>query len=143
MNKNGEIILIDDDRDDLDVLLEAFKSLNPSNDIKLFDNGRTALEYLKSPKVRPFLVISDINMPIMDGFEIRQHIQRDNELKYKCIPYLFLSTSTAPSVVRQAYNLSVQGVFLKPNTFLELTGILQSILHYWSNCKAPNRDPVS
>ena len=94
MNVNGPVILIEDDEDDQQIFEEVFKRLNYKNEILFFADGEAALNYLKKPSVIPFLILSDINMPKLNGFELREKLRTDADLNIKCIPYLFFSTAT-------------------------------------------------
>src|SRR5690242_1783823 len=115
MNKQGPVIVIEDDIDDQDVLTEIFKELNFPNKVIFFTDGQLALDYLNKKEILPFIILSDINMPKLDGFALRQKIQTDSELDLKCIPYLFFSTGLNQQAVINAYSSSAQGFFVKPN----------------------------
>ena len=84
------------------------------------------------------MIISDINLPILNGFALREKIRTDAELQLRCIPYIFLSTCMNKDTVRNAYGLNVQGFFLKPNTYKKLQETINSIINYWMLCAAPN-----
>jgi len=141
MNKRGPIIVIEDDEDDQLLLQEVFTKLNHENEIVYFCDGQQALEYLIDSKIIPFLILSDINMPRLDGFELRKKIFTDAELQKKCIPYLFFSTAVSQKLVIDAYSLSAQGFFIKQNTFNELEKTISIIMEYWKRCAAPNNFP--
>ena len=81
MNKSGPIIVIEDDIDDQAVLIEIFKRLGYANEIVYFIDGNKALDYLNQTDVQPFLVLSDINMPKINGFELRNKIFTNEQLK--------------------------------------------------------------
>lgn len=138
MNKNGPVLIIEDDEDDQLLLEWVFKKLNYPNKVIYFPDGQQALDYLeKSPEV-PFLILSDINMPKLDGFALRQKIHVDAQLQVKCIPYLFFSTAVSQRMVIDAYSLSVQGFFIKETSQTELEKTITVIMEYWKRCAAPN-----
>lgn len=139
MNQNGPIIIIEDDFDDQQMLREIFAELNVSNELVLLENGRAALKYLEDPNVRPFVIISDINIPIMSGLEVRAAIDKHEEDRIRCVPYVFLSTNASHRTICEAYELSVQGFFMKPDTFKELKETIRCILFYWQRGKTPNK----
>ena len=89
MNKNGPVIIIEDDEDDQEFLSTIFKKLNYPNEIIFFFDGKSALDYLNNPSIVPFIILSDINMPKLSGFELRAKLKTDAALAVKCIPYLF------------------------------------------------------
>jgi CheY-like chemotaxis protein len=138
MNKNGEVIVIEDDEDDQEILKEIFKKLNYKNEIIFFRDGNAALEYLNKPEVRPFLILSDINMPRINGLELRAKIQTNEKLHVKCIPYLFFTTNANKQSVIEAYSMSVQGFFVKANSMQALENSIHKIMEYWGECIAPN-----
>ena len=138
MNRKGPIIIIEDDLDDQLMLKEIFAELNLENELVLIPDGVRALHYLEDPSVKPFLVISDVNLPLMSGFEVRKKIDEHEDTRVRCIPYVFLSTSSSKDMICQAYELSVQGFFTKPTNFKELKETIRCILHYWQRGKGPN-----
>ncbi|RZM12588.1 MAG: response regulator [Pedobacter sp.] len=138
MNKEGPIVVIEDDADDQLLLELIFKKLAYDNEIIYFSNGQLALEYLDRTDDIPFLILSDINMPILDGFALREKLHNDARLKLKCIPYLFFSTAVDQRTVIDAYSLSVQGFFVKPVTMVGLEATISAIVTYWKLCTAPN-----
>ncbi|MCF2502018.1 response regulator [Dyadobacter sp. CY107] len=138
MNKNGEIIIIEDDLDDQFLLEEAFGTLKYTNKRIYFPDGLAALEYLHASDTLPFLILSDINLPKLNGFELRAKLNNDASLSLKCIPYLYFTTALSQQAVIEAYSTSAQGFFVKPENFSELQVMISSIMEYWSKCAAPN-----
>ncbi len=139
MNKSGPIIIIEDDQDDQDVLVEIFAKLSYKNKIIYFADGNDALSYLNQTDTQPFLILSDINMPKIDGFELRNKIFTNELLQTKCIPYLFFTTSATRKSVIDAYALSVQGFFTKSNSMQSLENTIRKIVEYWQECIAPSQ----
>jgi CheY-like chemotaxis protein len=138
MNRNGPIVIIEDDSDDQEMLVEIFEKLNYTNKLIFFHESEDALDYLNRTDVSPFLILSDINMPKLDGFALRNKIYTDSQLKLKCIPYLFFTTASSQKAVIDAYSMSVQGFFVKQNSMAELEKTIQVIMDYWKRCVAPN-----
>ena len=138
MNKRGPIIIIEDDQDDQDILADVFEDLNYDHELIFFGDSMKALEYLTNTDVQPFLVLSDINMPKLNGMELREKIHNNEDLRMKSIPYLFFSTSAEQSHVIDAYSRSIQGFFIKPNDYGKLKRIIQKIVEYWDECESPN-----
>ncbi len=138
LNKNGPIIIIEDDADDQEFLTEIFQKLNYQNKILFFFDGQEALDYINASQDLPFLILSDINMPKLDGFELREKLRTDSKLSNKCIPYLFFSTAANQKSVIDAYSQSVQGFFIKQNSMTELEKTISAIMEYWRRCAAPN-----
>jgi len=134
----GPIIVIEDDQDDRDILKEIFEKIDYPNIVRYFNDGESALEYLNRTDVIPFLILSDINMPLLDGFALRDKVKMDAKLQVKCIPYLFFTTASDQKIIIDAYSKSVQGFFIKPNTLAKLEKTIRVIMEYWGLCASPN-----
>ncbi|MCF2444018.1 response regulator [Dyadobacter sp. CY345] len=138
MNKNGPIVIIEDDPDDQLILTEIFAELPYKNELVFFDDGVQALNYLIETEVEPFLVLSDINMPKLNGMELRDKIHNNEDLRLKSIPYLFFTTSAEQKHVIDAYSRSIQGFFVKPSNYDKLKQVMVKIVEYWQDCESPN-----
>jgi CheY-like chemotaxis protein len=138
MNTDGPVIVIEDDADDQEILKEVFEKLGYPNEICFFLDGQAALDHLNLTEVIPFLILSDINLPKLDGFALRSKIKMDAKLQLKCIPYLFFSSASNQKSVVDAYSMSVQGFFVKQNSFSELEKTISVIMEYWKRCVSPN-----
>ena len=137
MNKKP-IIVIDDDNDDLELIQQAFSELNIDNEIIVFDDGYKFLEYIKKTKNGTFFILCDINMVKLTGIELKKIIYDDERLRIKCVPFIFLSTSSASHSIMKAYSYGVQGYFIKPNNLEKLKSVLQAMITYWSDSHHPN-----
>ncbi|MFP5040907.1 response regulator [Parasediminibacterium sp. JCM 36343] len=138
MNKKGPIIIIEDDIDDQEVLAEIFLELDYNNEIIYFGDGEKALDYLLKSDIEPFLILSDINMPKLNGIELREKVHTNEDLRLKCIPYLFFTTTAEQKYVVDAYSKSVQGFFIKPSSYEKLKRTIKIIVDYWVECESPN-----
>ena len=138
MNKKGPVIIIEDDEDDQLVLQEVFEKLNYPNKVIFFNDGEKALDFLNKADTIPFLILSDINMPKLNGFDLRNKLKLDADLAIKCIPYLFFSTALNQEMVINAYSVSAQGFFVKEVSVQEIEKTITVIMDYWLKCAAPN-----
>jgi len=138
MNKIGAIIIIEDDADDQIILNEIFEELNYDNQIIFFKDSEEALEFLQNTKIEPFIVLSDINMPKLNGMELREKIHNNEDLRRKSIPYLFFSTSAEQQHVVDAYSKSIQGFFIKSNNYEKTKNTIVKIVEYWQECESPH-----
>jgi len=135
----GPIIIVEDDKDDRDIIEEVLKELNIPNEIVWFKRCVNAFDYLKTHTNQPFLIFCDINLPGLSGLEFKRQIDADKELRKKSIPFVFLSTSTDKKYVDEAYmEMTVQGYFQKANSYVETKNNVRAILEYWKICKHPN-----
>jgi CheY-like chemotaxis protein len=135
------ILLVDDDEDDHAIFKEICIELGLVDRIVFFRNGFELLDFLKYATVSPFIILCDINMPRMDGLQLRAVLNQDENLRRKSIPFIFLSTSATESQVSVAYDLTVQGFFIKGNSYEETKKKFERILLYWSDCQHPNMEP--
>ena len=138
MNKSGPIIIIEDDEEDQEILTDIFERLNYPNKIIFYTDGNEALAFLNRGDTQPFLILSDINMPRINGFELRSKIFTNEQLQTKCIPYLFFTTGANKKAVIDAYAMSVQGFFQKPSSLSGLENTIRKIVEYWQECIAPS-----
>ncbi|TDH26980.1 response regulator [Segetibacter sp. 3557_3] len=134
----GPIVIVDDDKDDQEIYMEAIRGLGIDNEFRMFDGGQDVLDYLLTTEEQPFIILSDVNMPQMSGLDLKKKIQEDPYLVSKGIPFVFVSTSTSAISVRHAHALSVQGYFQKPYGIDELTAMLRTVFTYWELCKHIN-----
>ena len=138
MNKSGPIIIIEDELDDQELLTDVFKELDFKNEIIFFGDGEQALDFLINKSIEPFIIFSDINMPRLNGVELREKVHNNEDLRIKSIPYLFFTTTAEQKHVIEAYSKSIQGFFVKPTSFPELKRTIKIIVEYWQECVSPN-----
>lgn len=138
MSKKGPIFLIEDDEDDQLLITGAIKSLGVINPIRVFHNGQEVLAHLEMTQEQPFLILCDINMPLLNGLELRGLINQSEYLRKKSIPFIFLTTTASAESIREAYNDSVQGFFQKAVSQAGLQHQIKLIVDYWESCLHPN-----
>ncbi len=132
MDKNGPIVLIDDDDDDLHLFIEIFADMNLRNEVHLFKNTSSLISFLQRPEINPFMIISDIHMPGMNGFQLRDHLRKDPLINKKRIPYLYFSTATGMKPDAEELRDEFQGIFRKPGKRSEWRNVLDAIVRYWA-----------
>ena len=138
MKGSGPIIIVEDDKEDQEVLAEIFQELQIPNKVKFFKEGLSLLEYLRTTSDKPLIIITDINMPIMNGIELRKEINKDDYLRKKSIPFIFLSTTDGSRIIEQIYEMQVQGFFQKQHSYKAISNQIKLIIDYWTVCKHPN-----
>jgi CheY-like chemotaxis protein len=135
---NAPIVVVDDDPDDLYLFEKMVQRLGIFSPLRFFENGKDALDYLNTTEEQTFLIMSDINMPVMNGLELRNQINRNERLRRKSIPFIFFSTAARAADVIEAYDMTVQGFFVKDAELESIEDTLEVIFHYWTRCKHPN-----
>ena len=142
------IVIADDDDDDDDdrlFLKDAFKACKEEIIVHFVEDGEELMEYLyrrgshaNSPTgYRPDLIILDLCMPKRDGFEIIEEIKTDSELKK--IPLLVYTALGTDENVKRCYDLGVNTVIDKQNTFAKLEQTAKSIYNYWFKAATSNQ----
>lgn len=116
-----------------------FKQLNYPHKLLFFGSGILALDYFNCEDINSFLILSDINMPLIDGFALQERVFTHKKLSMKCIPYLFFTTHADEKSVMDAYGLSVQGYFIKPTSFRGMSECIRKIVEYWQDCYSPGK----
>jgi CheY-like chemotaxis protein len=140
MSKDGPILIVEDDLDDCDILREVIEGLGIRNELKFFQNGRLILSYLQTTKDQPFIILSDVNMPLMSGPELKREINNDPYLREKSIPFVFFSTNASPAAVQEAYEMMVQGFFKKESSLEKIREVIKLVYDYWTVCRHPNSE---
>ncbi len=74
------------------------------------------MRYLNSKESVPFLILSDVNLPQMDGFALKKKILESQAMNYKSIPFIFWSGVVSKAQVQKAYDLGVNGFFVEKSS---------------------------
>jgi CheY-like chemotaxis protein len=113
------IIMIEDDLGHATLIEKNLRRAGIMNEITHIDNGRKALDYFRSTgefegHVRPecLLVLLDLNLPEVDGFEILEQLKSHDETR--SIPIIILTTTDNPREVGRAYELGCNIYVTKP-----------------------------
>jgi CheY-like chemotaxis protein len=131
------VLIIEDDEDDQELIRQAFADLQLGYYIVFFTDGKQAFDFLLHSAIEPFLIICDINMPLLNGFDLRRAIRRDKNLEIRCIPFVYLTTASNSKYIHEAYSLSIQGYFIKPFEYNLLKTMIKAIVDYWSMAVCP------
>lgn len=135
----GPVIILEDDEDDQLLLQAIIQELKIPNPIHFFLDGQQLLDYLANTQDQPFIILCDINMPRMNGLELRRYIDQDPQLKKKAIPFIFLTTDASPDLIQEAYESRIQGFFQKAGGYETAKQQLAGIMYYWLHCLHPHK----
>jgi two-component system response regulator len=129
-----EILLIEDNAGDARLAKEALRDAKVKNNLTWVPDGVDALSYLrregKYEKVpRPDLILLDLNLPRKDGREVLSEIKADS--KFKCIPVVILTTSSAEEDVLKAYHLNANCYISKPVDLDQFIKVVKTIEDFW------------
>lgn len=134
---SGKIILVDDEKYEKELLESALLEKQWYVKVEYFNNGKDAIEHMRTTKDKLFLVISDINMGSMSGLDFKKAIDEDKILREKSLPFIFLSNGATREQISEAYDYRVQGFFEKPHSIKEQAAMLDLIIKYWIISKHP------
>lgn len=136
MNANPIYIITEDD-DDWEFLQQAWDELDYPNKLKFFRHTEDVLSYLKTQDHVPFLIICDLNLMHMDGFDLKKKLMDDKYLKNTSIPFVFLAETTPRKEIQKTYDRGINGFFVKGATIKETKATLKKIVEYWQESRTP------
>ena len=114
MNKNliQNILIIDDEKSNIDIILELFKKININNQYNIIAtlSGEKALKVVEKRKID--LILLDIMMPNMDGYEVCKILKSNNETKN--IPIIFITANTDENSIEKAFDIGGVDYITKP-----------------------------
>jgi len=130
--KMPSILVVDDNEDDYEAVARAFKKVGMTNPLSLCTSGQEALDFLKSQDRKsdmPVLIMLDLNMPGMDGFQALGHIRKDASIKQ--IPVVVWTTSSNKKDIDTCYQLGANAYMQKPVIFDDLVESVRRLRQYW------------
>ena len=137
----GPIVLVEDDVDDKIFFERVLADLKVPNTLVWLKNGEEAYDYLLNTSDKPFIIFCDINMPLINGIELKKRINASSYLQGKSTPFVFYTTTSNPAFIKTAYSeYVVQGFFVKPIDSKDMHYLIKIILEYWKLCKHPDSD---
>lgn len=136
MNQLIRILLVEDNPDDVELTLHAFKKNNIANPLSVVRDGQEALDYLfyhgkfsGATHELPNVILLDLKLPKVDGIDVLQKIKADRKLKL--IPVVVLTSSKEESDVIKSYDLGVNSYIRKPVDFDQFVETVKQIGFYW------------
>jgi CheY-like chemotaxis protein len=133
-SKAVTILLVEDDEVDVMALRRAFDNLKIANPLLVACDGVEAQQMLPSLP-RPYLIITDINMPRMNGIELLRKLRASDEFRDSIV--FVLTTSNDEQDKIDAYNLNVAGYMLKSDMGMSFTRAISLIENYWKVVEFP------
>ena len=132
--KDIKILLVEDNPDDVELTLRAFKKHNLANHITVARDGEEALDILfqrndKSANERPDLILLDLKLPKVDGLEVLKQVKGDS--RTKIIPVVILTSSKEENDRAESYSLGVNSYLRKPVNFEKFTEVVMQLGLYW------------
>jgi chemotaxis family two-component system response regulator Rcp1 len=122
------VLMVDDDPTDIELTQMAFQRGGVDVSFSAVRDGAAAIRALEEATAKgraPDLILLDLNMPVMNGWEVLETLQQRDDLR--CCPVVVLSTSDAPRDVARCLALGAHEYLCKPNTFTELRDLMQHL----------------
>jgi len=134
-----KILLVEDNPAHAELVRRGFDNYEAPHQIIHVAHGEAALDYLfrrgdyaeglESP--RPHIVLLDLRLPRITGFDVLKEIKEDLDLR--SIPVIIMTTSAAREDVIKAYKLHANSFVVKPADFVEFTKLIKELSSYWLN----------
>jgi CheY-like chemotaxis protein len=134
----GVFVFIDDNKEEQEYFKKATKTLGLGNQLVCCFSGTEAYNYLKQTEKDTFMIICDVHMPVMDGFEFKRLVEGTPELKIKSIPFFFHSADATDLEIKTAYTLNIQGFLRKAATMEGTLLSLYYLICLWTDLVHPN-----
>jgi two-component system response regulator len=141
--KQQPILLVEDNRDDVELTLMAFDQARITNPVVVAKDGVEALEYLfsegrhagRDPREQPVVVLLDLKLPRLGGLEVLERIRQDE--RTKSIPVVILTTSTEQDDMIKAGALHANSYVRKPVDFDAFVEAARQLGLYWTVINQP------
>ncbi len=131
------ILLAEDNPNDVELIIEALAESRLANNVVAVNDGVEAMEYLRyegnykyRKKGMPAVLLLDIKMPRMDGFEVLESIRSDERLKR--LPVVMLTSSREEPDLEKCYALGVNAYVVKPVKFKDFLDAVQHLGVFWA-----------
>jgi two-component system response regulator len=144
--RSAEILLVEDDADDLELALRAFRKHRLADRVAVVRDGAEALAYLlgappyegRAPETMPRVVLLDLNLPRLNGIEVLRRIRTEERTKH--IPVVVLTSSSELSDLLECYRSGTNSYVVKPVESSEFEAAVARLGAYWLEL---NRAPTS
>ena len=135
--KGKSILLVEDNPDDIELTLRAFRKSNIANPVVVVHDGAEALDYLfgndgaavRPPCELPQLILLDLNLPKLSGLEVLRAVRGDE--RTKLLPVVMLTTSSEERDIVASYSLGANSYIKKPVDFNQFIDAARQLGLYW------------
>jgi CheY-like chemotaxis protein len=137
MSDLKRILLVEDDPKDVELTLTGLDEYNLANEVVVARDGEEALDYLyrrgsheNRANGNPAVILLDLKLPKVDGFEVLQQIRSDE--KFKMIPVVILTSSHEERDLVRSYRLGVNAYVVKPVDFHQFVNAVKELGVFWA-----------
>jgi len=136
MHPEFHILLVEDSETDVKIIQRALRDAKIDHRLTVIRNGRHALDYLvglsdagSSPELEPDLVLLDLNLPGLDGYQLLTSIKSDPRLRI--LPVVVLTTSRRDEDILQTYQAGANTYIQKPAEYPRYRDLVLTLRLYW------------
>ncbi len=135
-----EILLVDDNPGDIELARVALRDAKMMNEVHVARDGEEALAFLRRRRrfrdaPWPDLVILDLKMPKVDGYQVLAEMKADPELRR--IPVIVMSSSSAESDLARAYDAQISAYLVKPSNVDDYFNAIRAVKELWFHVVTP------
>ncbi|NBC04921.1 MAG: response regulator [Bacteroidetes bacterium] len=130
------ILLVEDNPDDVELTILAFKKNNFANEIKVVEDGEKAIHFLSGKNNEgiskfgyPELILLDLKLPKVNGHEVLKEIKADK--KTRRIPVVILTSSQEEEDIIKGYDLGANSYVRKPVDYQDFVDVVNNLGVYW------------
>jgi len=142
MNDRKRILLVEDDRKDVELTLTGLAEYNLANEVVVTRDGEEALDYLHRrgnhqtrANSNPAVMLLDLKLPQVNGFEVLEQVRADEKLKM--IPVVILTSSHEERDLVKGYKLGVNAYVVKPVDFHQFVNAIKEVGVFWALINEP------
>jgi two-component system, response regulator len=137
MSQAKTILLVEDNRDDEELTLRAFRKSKVLNEVVVVRDGAEALDYLfatgsyaqRDPKAIPAVILLDLKLPKLGGLEVLRRLRAEERTRR--IPVVVLTSSNEEKDILSSYDLGANSFVRKPVDFAQFMDAAQQLGLYW------------
>ena len=147
--KQSYILQVEDNIDDVELTLLAFKNSHIQNEVVVVRDGAEALDYLfgtgayagRDTDIMPAVTLLDLNLPKINGLEVLRRIRGDE--RTKLLPVIILTSSKEEQDLISSYKLGANSYIRKPVDFAQFSEAVRLLGLYWLLLNEPPPGPGS
>ena len=130
------LLVVEDSESDIELLREALSDTEPEIALDVVRHGEDALSFLRregafSSAAAPDLVVLDLNLPRMGGFEVLRALREDVDPRLRRLPVVVFTTSQTATDVEKAYDLHASSFVTKPTAFEHYLETVRAFREFW------------
>jgi two-component system, chemotaxis family, response regulator Rcp1 len=136
MTELHRLLVVEDSESDIELLREALADSEPAVELDVVRHGEDALSFLRregefEAAERPDLVVLDLNLPRMGGFEVLSALREDVDPRLRRLPVIVFTTSATTTDVDRAYDLHASSFVTKPTAFEHYLDAVRAFREFW------------